>query len=1227
MKQYSGSLLKSSLKRLAGSVIYSRGARYYRSGHVESLRVFLFGLEKNKIEIRGEIAGTRDYKASLEFDLQKRKFIDSDCTCPCDFDCKHSVALGLKFIDLFQEFLKRVNENYHGTDISGLRDSLVEWINNQDLAKDYAFDEYDEERDCDIKGYEDDEIIDDDFEGEDPEMYYENQRKKNSTASNNKIVDGEFEDVESYYANQTKEELMDELKNALDIGDMPQVVIDRLIRAIASKGADEKINKNYTVISSSGTEKKQNTAFPAQRIVEKKFKPENYFIIIKNNYNDRIASIEIKKNNHVVMGPKVLLQEYDNLTQAQKSLFKFLGAIKFYYGSISHEKLFKLLRDSKIKVFFEKKSGANELIFEKEQERNKIKAELNLLSRVCGYGEKSKKRFVFKLDNDYKENEPFLFFFDKKLVVKIDGQNVSFHELSEALVKILSRIELEEYEYGGYDEYKKRFEAILEDDEVIKLNAIIKDGYEYLDFKTKIKPDFQIVKSTIAEPCMVVDYDQKKDFLEVQATIDYGIKKVDVGKSINRYRQGGADLFEKKGYDKYIIRASKDKVEYALIKSKKELELYKQFCYFGKECGFKRTVECKVEGEKAIFKYFKNNWENVKNLGYKIEFINDELQFIKEDFTAGFNVDLNAENDWLRFDVNCYCGEDKIGLGDLQKYIADKKEFIKLNNGKILKITNPEELERFVLMLESFHAKENDRFEGKLYHATELENIFTSSKYYNAKVEKSFEKFIKEAKSGKPIKKIRLPQRFDKILRDYQKDGINWFYFLRKYRFAGILADDMGLGKTLQALVLMEKEKVKNKPSIVICPKTLLYNWQSEVEKFTPKLKTTVIDGFPKEREELIKQAKNCDLVITGYASMQKDYEVYNKQKVKFNYCVLDEAQFIKNHATKNARIVKKINADYRLALTGTPLENSVSEIWSIFDFLMPGFLGSFNAFGKKFQRPIMKHSDKLALQNLRKKVECFMLRRNKGEVLKELPPKIEQVSRCHLEKAQNILYQEILANVKSEIFETVKEKGFNKSRIHILAGLTKLRQVCNHPVLLLKDKDYTKYESAKLNMFLELIDGIVSAKSKVLVFSQFTKMLDILAKELDKKNVSYSYLSGKTRKRQDVIKDFNENDNKQVFLISLKAGGTGLNLTSANNVIIFDPWWNPSVENQAIDRTHRIGQKKSVNVYRLIMEGTIEERIVKLQEKKKFLFDNLVGESKDLFVKLTWDDIKGLFE
>ncbi len=1164
----------------------------------QALRVFLSILSKNKIEIRGEVAGGDDYKASLIFDLQKMKFNDPDCSCPYGSYCKHSVALGLKFIDLFGEFFRQANENNRRNNAGDLRKDLIEWINNQDLGQEYAFDEYDENRDSFIKDEYDDEII-----------------------------EGELEDIFEG-KNRTKNELLNKLKKVINAGGASGEEISELLREITyrkPKGREGKSNGSAMIPPSSKSVKKENTLFPEMALEKKEFNAMGFYIVIKNNrYDDSVSNIEIRRTDNSITRPDVILNEYDNLTKNQKKLFKFLKPINSYYGnSINYGKLFCLLRNSEIRTFWDKNSGTEELSFKEEAESEKIKVELNLENRKNYFGEEIGEALVFRLDDEYKKRKTFKLFFDRDYLVKKENKNISFHQLSEPLVKLLSRVSLERYEYYGYG---KPFEIELKEEEIIKLDQIIKDGSKYLDLKTNLSPNLQVVKFSSAEPCLLVDYNHKKDFLEVQAAIDYGLEKINVKKSVNRHYSRREDHFQRWNNNKYIIKASAKKKEYALVKSKKEIKLYQQFCYFGREYGFKRNLSCEFNGEKEIFKYFIKHWENVKNLGYKIEFARDEFQLIEKNFEAGFKVDLDAENDWLGFDVNCYCGEDKISLEDLRKYVENKKEFIKLEGGRILKITNKEELERFIFMLESFYAKENNKFEGKLYHATELEDIFTSSKYYNAKIEESFERFIKEVKSGKPIEKIELPKKFDKILRDYQKDGVDWFYFLRKYRFAGILADDMGLGKTLQALVLIEKEKVKNKPSIVICPKTLLYNWQSEVEKFAPKIKAIVIDGFPDGRKKLIKKAKNYDLIITGYATMQKDCEVYDKQKIKFNYCILDEAQFIKNHATKNAQIVKKINADYRLALTGTPLENSVSEIWSIFDFLMPGFLGSYNSFTRKFQNPIMKYSDALALKNLRKKTECFMLRRAKSEVLKELPPKIEQFSHCHLEKAQNILYQEILANVKSEIFETVKNKGFNKSRIHILAGLMKLRQVCNHPVLLLKDEDYTKYESAKLNMFLELIDEIVGGKNKVLVFSQFTKMLDILAKELDKNNISHSYLSGKTQNRQELVDDFNNSDDKQVFLISLKAGGTGLNLTSANNVIIFDPWWNPSVENQAVDRTHRIGQKKSVNVYRLITKGTIEERIVKLQERKKFLFDNLVGESKDLFTKLTWDDIKELF-
>jgi len=904
------------------------------------------------------------------------------------------------------------------------------------------------------------------------------------------------------------------------------------------------------------------------------------------------------------------------------------------------DSLFLLLKKTKVKIFRQIGYYWN-IEFEKlsfNPKPEKIKAELSFKKRENILYNRTDFFFFFKIKEIYNVSDmrnlaiPFC---GKSSVVHIRSNKINVNPISPELSKIISRIRNNEgaqYEYE-YEYDPNSLETILKDDEIIKLNQIIKDGGECLDLKTELKNDWNIQEFKESEPTVYVDYDSEKNSLEIKPIINYGFSILDIPEVfyISNKKEGKTiarrDNAEQK---KYTVLVHGKNIFYSKIDHKKELTLFKDF-YDKKDTGFSAKAQCKRQGGENIFEFYKNHWPKIEKLakekGYQIKYAKDKFNFAIGDFKADFNVDLNADNDWLWFDINCYCGKDQIKLEDLRKYAKNKKEFIKMSDGRMLRVDNQEELDKFIIMLESFHAKKEGGFEGKLYHATELENVFTNSDYYNAKIQKSFTDFISEAKSGSPVEKIKLPEKYQKVLREYQKEGIDWMYFLRKYRFAGILADDMGLGKTLQALALIDLEKIKGKPSVVVCPKTLLYNWQSEAKKFTPGLKVLVIDGTKSEREEMIKNAKKADLIITGYATMKNDSELYKKEKNKFNYCVLDEAQFIKNHKTKNAQIIKTIDADYRLALTGTPLENNVTEIWSVFDFLMPGFLGPYGSFVRKFKTPIMKNNNASALKDLNKKISCFMLRRTKDKVLKELPQKIEQTDYCHLGKAQNILYQEILINVKAGIDKNIKEKGFNKSQIHILAGLMKLRQVCNHPVLLLKDKDYTKYESAKLDMFLELVEEIIGNKRKVLVFSQFTKMLDILAKELDNKEIKYNYLSGKTKNRQELVDDFNENKEKQVFLISLKAGGTGLNLTSADNVIIFDPWWNPSVENQAIDRTHRIGQKKSVNVYRLITKGTIEEKIAVLQKRKKFLFDNLVGEPENLFQKLTWEDVKGLFE
>src|SRR3989344_1697175 len=755
----------------------------------------------------------------------------------------------------------------------------------------------------------------------------------------------------------------------------------------------------------------------------------------------------------------------------------------------------------------------------------------------------------------------------------------------------------------------------LSDTDTIRINEIITEAEDALDLTTDLAPEYAIEQYADPKKILVVDFKSDEETLMVRACVDYGFTRVDVVDSVMVNSTGWQKqkTFKRRNNpygapDTHIIEHDEHTIRAAPIDERMEVDLFTGLYNKGVLPNMKPRATVKTLPR--IFDFYTAYWQKIekqcRKINCEIVFPHDTFSFTQGDFRADFSIDIHTENDWLAFDTACYLGEDKVTLDDIRRIVSEGQEFFRQADGRLLRITNREELERFIAMLKHFAEREG-RFEGKLYHAPELQYILTSSPYSNAEQSKGLDAFCKAVQKGKPVERVTLPAKQRALLRPYQRSGVEWLYFLRSYHFAGILADDMGLGKTVQTLVLLLRERTLGTPSLVICPKTLLYNWQAEAGKFTLTLKVVVVDGTPAERAELIKNARAYDVLITGYATYKIDAPTYKKHKISFNYCVLDEAQFIKNHATKNAQIIKEVDARWRLALTGTPLENNVSEIWSIFDFLMPGFLGTYTEFSERFHTPIMKHGDGEALALLRKKIECFMLRRTKEEVLAELPPKVIQHSRCHLGAAQNLLYQEVLERVKQDVWKTVAEKGFAKSSIHILAGLTKLRQVCNHPNLLLKEKDHTAHASAKPDMFPELVDEVRENNRKMLVFSQFTGMLDILAEELKTKAVPYAYLSGQTRNRQNVIDEFNRNSDISVLLISLKAGGTGLNLTAADTVIIFDPWWNPSVENQAIDRAHRIGQTRAVNVYKLITEGTIEEKIVALQQKKKKLFDALI--------------------
>lgn len=472
-----------------------------------------------------------------------------------------------------------------------------------------------------------------------------------------------------------------------------------------------------------------------------------------------------------------------------------------------------------------------------------------------------------------------------------------------------------------------------------------------------------------------------------------------------------------------------------------------------------------------------------------------------------------------------------------------------------------------------------------------------------------------------PESKLIPPVSLSKILRNYQTTGFKWMKVLGENGLGGVLADDMGLGKTIQAISFMLSNKDKGLPSLVVAPSTLVYNWEREIKKFAPSLSTLSIEGNKNQREEKIKQIPKYDIIITSYPLLRNDIDFYTE--FDFYSCILDEAQHIKNPISITAKSVKKIKAHTRFALTGTPIENSPGELWSIFDFVMPGYLGLYKSFEQNYQKPILD-GDEEALNQLKKLISPFVLRRSKEQVLKELPEKIVTTYTVDLTPAQRKLYNTYLVKTKGELEDRIKTVGFEKSRMHIFTGLLRLRQICCHPGVFIENY---KGSSGKIEALEELLGDMVAAGHRILIFSQFTSMLTIIKNMLEKMNISYAYLDGATKvaERKKIVDQFNQGKSN-VFLLSLKAGGVGLNLTSADTVIHFDPWWNPAVEEQASDRVHRIGQKRKVNVIRLIAKDTIEERIDELQKIKKDLADSVIQDGELLINTLTKEEILELF-
>lgn len=487
-------------------------------------------------------------------------------------------------------------------------------------------------------------------------------------------------------------------------------------------------------------------------------------------------------------------------------------------------------------------------------------------------------------------------------------------------------------------------------------------------------------------------------------------------------------------------------------------------------------------------------------------------------------------------------------------------------------------------------------------------------------------KNIKEQMIGqKSFTPSPIPKSIKASIRSYQIEGIHWLEKLKAMYLNGILADDMGLGKTLQAIVAITHHNLNHpkEPSFIVCPTSLLYNWKEEFNRFNPSLKVAIADGIPQQRKKIISQIQDYDAVITSYTLLQKDIELY--EKVEFAYAILDEAQNIKNRGTRNAKSAKMIRAKHRLILTGTPIENSLEELWSLFDFLMPGLLSSFERFSEKYVRASKENYNK-NMQYLKKKVSPFILRRMKSDVLKELPPVSEIIYHCQLSDIQKQLYHSYAKSAKEELVKLVAKEGFEKVQIHVLATLTRLKQICCHPAIFAKEK-VEAGDSTKYDMLIELLQTLVEGGHKTVVFSQYTKMLEIIRDDFTKQGIRFSYLDGFTKNRLQIVKEFNENKDIPVFLVSLKAGGTGLNIIGADTVVHYDMWWNPAVENQATDRVHRIGQTKSVSSYKLVTLGSIEEKIVEMQKRKQGLVKKVVSCDDEAISKLTWEDVLELLK
>lgn len=648
----------------------------------------------------------------------------------------------------------------------------------------------------------------------------------------------------------------------------------------------------------------------------------------------------------------------------------------------------------------------------------------------------------------------------------------------------------------------------------------------------------------------------------------------------------------------------------------RELKVEKSSLFFLKNLGLDLSKGIVSLPKNEAFSWVQSHYTTLNEAGIQIQ----QSEADPKKYFIGLStidISLSENNDWFDILAKVQFGEFEIPFIQLKHLILNKKREFLLPNGQTAVIpeiwfTQYSELFAFA-ELES----DNESLILRKHHFTLVQNLENDSL---AKV--LISRKLEKLSTFDKIEEKPLPKGFMGKLRPYQKAGYDWMRFLQDYNLGGCLADDMGLGKTVQTLALLQSQKEDGVmlPSLLIMPTSLVYNWELEAKKFTPKLKLLNFTGT--NRDKNISNFSNYDIVITSYGIVRIDLDLL--KLFRFNYIVLDESQSIKNPTSNIAKAVMQLNSQRRLILTGTPLENSTLDLWTQMTFINPGLLGSHAYFRNEFLIPIEKKADETKLKKLNLLIKPFIMRRHKSQVATELPPKVEAVHYCYMTEEQENAYETAKSYYRNIILQAIDNKGINSSQIVLLQGLTKLRQIANHPLMV--DETY-EGDSGKMEEILSKIETATNEGHKVLVFSQFVKYLSIIKKAIDEKGITYAYLDGSTTDRQAQVELFQNNDDIKIFLISLKAGGLGLNLTAADYVFILDPWWNPAIEAQAVDRAHRIGQSKTVFTYKYISKNTVEEKILALQKGKLKLANALINTEESFVKSLTKEDILVLLE